>query len=99
MARKVEDEGGIFERQGCGNVIYGKAIWENKKMNNIKHALYLKIIKAADALMLTVPFLLCWFFYYADRFRSIFGGIGLSPPCFCSSMLCSERYTTLSWFH
>ncbi len=72
MARKVEDEGGIFERQGCGNVIYGKAIWENKKMNNIKHALYLKIIKAADALMLTVPFLLCWFFYYADRLASPF---------------------------
>lgn len=58
-------------------------------MNNIKHALYLKIIKAADALMLTVPFLLCWFFYYADRLASpcsIFGGIGLSPPCFCSSI-------------
>ena len=41
-------------------------------MNNTKHALYLKIIKAADALMLTVPFLLCWFFYYADRLASPF---------------------------
>lgn len=39
-------------------------------MSKFKHNLALKIVKILDAILVTVPFAGCWFFYYADRVAS-----------------------------
>lgn len=36
-------------------------------MDNFGHNLSLRVAKALDAAMITVPFVLCWYLYYADR--------------------------------
>ncbi len=36
-------------------------------MKNWKHDLVLRLVKALDALLLTVPFAVCWYCYYAPR--------------------------------
>lgn len=37
------------------------------KMNKVRHSLVLRIAKMIDAIMITVPFVLCWYLYYAER--------------------------------
>lgn len=39
-------------------------------MSEFKHDVVLRAVKVADAVMITVPFLLCWYFYYADKVAS-----------------------------
>ena len=41
-------------------------------MDKFTHNLLLRIVKVADAAMITVPFALCWMLYYADRVDSPF---------------------------
>lgn len=41
-------------------------------MNKFEHRLLLRIVKALDAAMVTVPFALCWMLYYADRMDAPF---------------------------
>ena len=42
------------------------------KMNKIKHSLALRIAKMIDAIMITVPFAMCWYLYYAERIDAPF---------------------------
>lgn len=37
------------------------------KVNKFRHGLILRIAKVIDAAMVTVPFVLCWYLYYAER--------------------------------
>lgn len=39
-------------------------------MTRFKHNLILRTIKLLDAVLITVPFALCWYLYYADRIAS-----------------------------
>jgi len=41
-------------------------------MTRFKHDLILRIIKIMDAVLMTVPFALCWYLYYAKRIASPF---------------------------
>lgn len=41
-------------------------------MDKFKHDLLLRIVKLADALLLTVPFACCWYWYYASRISAPF---------------------------
>lgn len=41
-------------------------------MSRFKHDLLLRIVKVLDAVLLTVPFALCWYLYYAERIASPF---------------------------
>ena len=41
-------------------------------MTRIKHDLILRIIKIMDAVLMTVPFALCWYLYYAKHIASPF---------------------------
>ena len=45
-------------------------------MSKFKHDLLLRIVKVADAVMVTLPFVLCWYLYYADRIVAPFYGRG-----------------------
>lgn len=45
-------------------------------MSKFKHDLLLRIVKVADAVMVTLPFALCWYLYYADRIVAPFYGRG-----------------------
>lgn len=36
-------------------------------MTRFRHDLLLRIVKVLDAVMLTIPFALCWYLYYAKR--------------------------------
>ena len=41
-------------------------------MTKFKHDLLLRIVKIADAVLITIPFALCWLLYYAGRIASPF---------------------------
>lgn len=41
-------------------------------MTRFKHDLILRIIKTLDAVLMTVPFALCWYSYYAKHIASPF---------------------------
>ena len=41
-------------------------------MDKFKHDLLLRIVKTTDAVLITVPFAVCWFLYYASRVASPF---------------------------
>lgn len=41
-------------------------------MTRFKHDLILRIIKILDAVLVTVPFALCWYLYYAKHIASPF---------------------------
>jgi len=41
-------------------------------MSKFKHDLLLRIVKIADAVLVTIPFALCWLLYYASRVDSPF---------------------------
>lgn len=41
-------------------------------MTRFKHDLILRIIKTLDAVLMTVPFALCWYSYYAKHIASLF---------------------------
>lgn len=41
-------------------------------MTRFKHDLILRIIKIMDAVLVTVPFALCWYLYYAKHIASPF---------------------------
>ena len=41
-------------------------------MTKFKHDIVLRLIKILDAVLLTVPFALCWYLYYAERIASPF---------------------------
>ncbi len=45
-------------------------------MSKFKHDLLLRIVKVTDAVMVTLPFVLCWYLYYADRIVAPFYGRG-----------------------
>lgn len=36
-------------------------------MSKFKHDLLLRLIKLVDAVLMTIPFALCWYLYYSDR--------------------------------
>lgn len=39
-------------------------------MNKFRHNLLLRIVKILDAVLITIPFALCWYLYYAQRVAS-----------------------------
>lgn len=41
-------------------------------MTRFKHDLILRIIKVLDAVLVTIPFALCWYLYYAKHIVSPF---------------------------
>lgn len=41
-------------------------------MTKFKHDLLLRIVKVLDAALITIPFALCWYLYYAERIYSSF---------------------------
>lgn len=41
-------------------------------MTRVKHDLILRIIKTLDAVLITVPFALCWYLYYTKHIASPF---------------------------
>ena len=41
-------------------------------MTKFKHDLLLRIVKVLDAALITIPFALCWYLYYAERVYSPF---------------------------
>lgn len=41
-------------------------------MFKFKHDLLLRMIKLVDAVLMTIPFALCWYLYYSDRTASPF---------------------------
>lgn len=41
-------------------------------MSKFKHDLLLRLIKLVDAVLMTIPFALCWYLYYSDRTASPF---------------------------
>ena len=41
-------------------------------MTKFKHDLLLRIVKVLDAALITIPFALCWYLYYAERIYSPF---------------------------
>lgn len=45
-------------------------------MSKFKHDLLLRIVKTLNAVMVTIPFALCWYLYYADRIASPYYGKG-----------------------
>src|SRR5699024_3920622 len=45
-------------------------------MSKFKHDLLLRIIKMLNAAMVTIPFALCWYLYYAERISSPYYGKG-----------------------
>ena len=42
------------------------------EMTKFKHDLLLRIVKVLDAALITIPFALCWYLYYAERVYSPF---------------------------
>ena len=36
-------------------------------MNKFKHDILLRIVKSINIILITIPFAVCWFFYYADH--------------------------------
>ena len=45
---------------------------ESCGMTKFKHDLLLRIVKIADAVLITIPFAMCWLMYYASRVASPF---------------------------
>lgn len=45
-------------------------------MSKFKHDLLLRLIKLVDAVLMTIPFALCWYLYYSDRTVSPFNEKG-----------------------
>lgn len=41
-------------------------------MTRFKHDLILRIVKILDAVLVTIPFALCWYLYYAKHIASPF---------------------------
>lgn len=41
-------------------------------MSKFKHDLLLRIVKMADAVLITIPFAVCWYMYYAERIDNPF---------------------------
>ena len=41
-----------------------------KDGNNTRHRLWLRSIKFLNAILITIPFALCWYLYYAERLYS-----------------------------
>ncbi len=41
-------------------------------MSKFQHDLSLRVVKLANSVMITLPFVLCWYWYYADRIVSPF---------------------------
>ena len=39
-------------------------------MTKFKHDILVRIVRTLDAIMITVPFMMCWFLYYAPRISS-----------------------------
>ena len=54
-------------------------------MTRIKHDLILRIIKIMDAVLMTVPFALCWYLYYAKHIASPFYANGDYRCSLCCS--------------
>ena len=44
-----------------------KVQYSIRDKENTRHKLWLRIIKLINALLITVPFALCWYHYYAER--------------------------------
>lgn len=56
-------------------------------MNKFKHDILLRIVKSINIVLITIPFAVCWFFYYADHVVSPFYSKGnwlgdFAFPCF-----------------
>ena len=45
-------------------------------MSKFKHDLLLRLIKLVDAVLMTIPFALCWYLYYSDLTASPFDAKG-----------------------
>jgi lipopolysaccharide/colanic/teichoic acid biosynthesis glycosyltransferase len=45
-------------------------------MSKFKHDLLLRVVKGANVLLMTLPFFLCWYWYYADRIASPYYAMG-----------------------
>ena len=42
----------------------------SKNMTRFRHDLILRMIKLLDAVLVTIPFAMCWYLYYAKRVAS-----------------------------
>lgn len=50
-----------------------KSAWEMRKtMSTFKHGLTIRIVKISDVVLVTIPFALCWYLYYAQRIYTPF---------------------------
>lgn len=45
-------------------------------MSRFQHDVTLRVVKLLDAFLITVPFAVCWFFYYAEHIHIKFTGMG-----------------------
>lgn len=65
-------------------------------MTRFRHDLILRMIKLLDAVLVTIPFAMCWYLYYAKRVhrRTMQRAITWSWHCslYCSSSL--DAYMT-----
>ena len=59
-------------------------------MTRFKHDLILRIIKILDAVLVTIPFALCWYLYYAKHIAS--AGLRMHNTCCASAyqLLCKR---------
>lgn len=53
-------------------------------MTRFKHDLILRIVKILDAVLVTIPFALCWYLYYAKHIASPFYAKGDCLVVHCS---------------
>ena len=45
-------------------------------MSRFQHDVMLRVVKLLDIFLITVPFAVCWFFYYAEHIHMTFTGMG-----------------------
>ena len=53
-------------------------------MNKFKHDILLRIVKSINIILITIPFAVCWFFYYADHV--------VSPPFIRRELACDFAF-------
>ena len=58
----------------CIEFVLSEFLRENEnggeRVSKFKHDILLRAVKIMDAVMMTIPFLLCWYLYYAERVAS-----------------------------
>lgn len=61
-----------FEKEN----IWLKKIKGESAVKRFRHDLALRIVKILDAVMITIPFAICWYWYYSERTASLYHAKG-----------------------